>query len=324
MDNDLSGQPGAAPMGPDFSGPEDRVAPSPVAPATPAAGPPQYAEAAPPPLTTPDFVVPEPALAPVEQPAAAPTSAAAPVRRGSPWPSRITAALVVLSVLAIAAAIILPRQRTQVRAHVGGASSETETPSQAGGATPGATTGDQGASQAGQATAQAAGWGPGAQGPAGPAADTQGASATDQGAAQDSGAGAGTQGEAGGETGATGAGPREGQGGSGAGSQACGNCGGTGTVACPMKHLPNGHLLNPWFWNEPRYYSGDDPLLPDEADLGVCPLCGGSYKARCPRCEGAGKIDPNAPPPAGFDAKGLGGFDMSALQGIASGLMGGQ
>jgi hypothetical protein len=225
---------------------------------------------------------------------------------------------------AIAVAIVLPRQRTQVQAQVGGSPSETQTPSQEGGTAPGAATGDQGASQAGAATAAAAAWGNAAEGPAGPGSDPQGASATDQGATQDSGAGAGTQGDVGGETGATGAGPREGQAGPGAGTQACDNCGGTGTVACPMKHLPNGHLLNPWFWNEPRYYSGDDPLLPDEADLGVCPLCGGSYKARCPRCEGAGQADPDAPLPKGFDPKGLSGFDMSAVQGMASGPMGGQ
>lgn len=69
----------------------------------------------------------------------------------------------------------------------------------------------------------------------------------------------------------------------------CPGCGGTGVMACPMKHLPNGHLLNPLFWAEERYYSGRDPLLPEDADMGVCPRCGGTLQVPCDSCSGTGR-----------------------------------
>lgn len=321
MQETRDGQPtGTAPVGPDFSGPEDRAAPAP-APPPPATAMPQYTDAAPP--AAPEFVTPEPP--PVVAAAVAPPVASPlPQRRPSPWPVRITAAVVILSMIAILLAVILPRQRTQMQAHSGGATTETPMPSAPGGEAPGAATGEQGAQADTAATAAAAGWGQDSQGAAGPGVDPAAASPAGPGGAEGAGTGSGPADTGHGEAAGTGPGPAEGMGGTGAGTERCGNCGGTGQVSCPMKHLPNGHLLNPWFWNEPRYYTGDDPLLPDEADLGVCPLCKGTYRATCPGCEGRGEVDPAAALPKGFDPAGVGGFDLSALQDLAGGMMGGQ
>lgn len=75
----------------------------------------------------------------------------------------------------------------------------------------------------------------------------------------------------------------------------CPTCGGTGTMPCPMKHLPNGNLLNPYFWAEERYYAGDDPLLPEEADMGPCPVCHGTLRTTCAQCKGHKQVPVGEP-----------------------------
>jgi hypothetical protein len=101
---------------------------------------------------------------------------------------------------------------------------------------------------------------------------------------------------------------------------ACPDCGGTGQVACPAKHLPNGHMLNPLFWNEPRYYSGSDPLLPDDADMGECPICHGTLKTNCRHCNGQGQIVEGTPEPQNpYPELGGMGITPEMLQGLTGG-----
>ena len=105
----------------------------------------------------------------------------------------------------------------------------------------------------------------------------------------------------------------------------CPDCGGTGEVACPMKHLPNGHMLNPLFWNEPGYYSGKDPLLPDDADMGECPVCHGTLKTTCRHCNGKGQIIEGTPEPADPypELKGVTGLPPGITGDITGGAGGG-
>jgi len=104
----------------------------------------------------------------------------------------------------------------------------------------------------------------------------------------------------------------------------CPDCGGEGTKPCPMKHLPNGHMLNPLFWAEARYYSGNDPLLPEDADMGPCPYCGGKLRVPCGKCEGQGKVleQPAAPAPGTTPGGGAGVVDGATIDSIARQLMG--
>ena len=107
---------------------------------------------------------------------------------------------------------------------------------------------------------------------------------------------------------------------------ACAGCDGAGQTACPMKHLPNGHLLNPIFWAEERYYSGPDPLLPDEADVGQCPLCGGALWTTCSACQGTGRASahPHQGAGGGMQASPGSPVDAEAVRGLIEQYMGAQ
>ena len=106
---------------------------------------------------------------------------------------------------------------------------------------------------------------------------------------------------------------------------ACSDCGGSGVVACPMKHLPNGHLLNLEFWAEERYYKGPDPLLPDMADAGECPICKGTLKTICSSCKGTGKALANSGAEGTTPGYGgLTGEDAESVQKLMEQMGGGQ
>ncbi len=109
----------------------------------------------------------------------------------------------------------------------------------------------------------------------------------------------------------------------GTGYSTCPDCGGEGTKPCPMKHLPNGHMLNPLFWAEERYYSGNDPLLPEDADMDPCPYCGGKLRVPCDSCGGTGKV-PDSPGGVapGAQPGGSGVVDGAIIDSVARQLMG--